>query len=253
LTVAHYFVSDVHLREDHPDRDQRFRAWLSRLTPADALVIVGDLCDFWMSARFTEDQLAGYPSLQALSEFTRRGGSLAILAGNHDAWLCPFYARALGAQIIEEPHDMTVYGLRVRLGHGHRQGAQRLWKTAMESRAFFRAFGRLPHPIARLLDRILTWKNDLGLLENEARHLRSYRAYAAACQKVADLVVIGHVHRRVDESDAVPRLIVLGGWQHQSSYLTIDEQSAIFHVLSDDERVEDPDSSALPCHSSQTC
>ncbi len=95
--MAHYFASDIHLREDRPDRDQRFRAWVRDLTPADTLVIVGDLCDFWMSARCTEDQLASYPSLRALEEFTRRGGSLEILAGNHDAWLCPFYARALGA------------------------------------------------------------------------------------------------------------------------------------------------------------
>ncbi len=251
--MAHYFVSDVHLREDQPKRDSRFRAWLGRLTPADALVIVGDLCDFWMSARSSEDQLASYPSLQALAEFTRKGGSLAIMAGNHDAWLCPFYARTLGARIIDEPHDMTIDGLRVRLVHGHHQGAQRLWKTAMESRAFFRAFGLLPRPLARPLDRILAWKNDRGLHEDEARHLRLYRAYAAACRDVADLVIFGHVHSRTDDAEAIPRLVVLGGWQRQSSYLTIDEAGASFHVLFDGEHPEDPGSSAWPCHSSQTC
>ena len=49
--MPHYFASDVHLRIDRPDRDRRFRAWLGRLTRDDALVIVGDLCDFWMGAR----------------------------------------------------------------------------------------------------------------------------------------------------------------------------------------------------------
>ena len=81
LTVAHYFASDVHLRDDHPERDDRFRSWVGGLTAADSLVIVGDLCDFWMGARVPERRLASCPSLRALAEFRRRGGSLAIMAG----------------------------------------------------------------------------------------------------------------------------------------------------------------------------
>jgi UDP-2,3-diacylglucosamine hydrolase len=232
--VAQYFASDVHLRADHPERDRRFRSWLGGLTTADALVIVGDLCDFWMGARESERRLAEYPSLRALAEFRRRGGSLAIMAGNHDHWLCPFYERALGAEIIEEPADRVIHGLRVRMVHGHRLGARRLWKAGMESYTFFRAFGWLPGPIARPLDRVLIWKNERGLLADEERHLRVYRCYAASCRDVADVVVIGHVHRPVDEAGDGSRLIVLGGWQHRSSYLRIDESGANFCVLSDD-------------------
>jgi UDP-2,3-diacylglucosamine hydrolase len=157
------------------------------------------------------------------------------MAGNHDLWLSPFYARALGAEIIEEPCDRVIHGIRVRMVHGHRLGARRLWKAGMESHAFFRAFGLLPRPLARPLDRALTWKNERGLLDDEERHLRVYRAYAASCRDVADLLVIGHVHRSVDESGDGPRLIVLGGWHHRSSYLKIDETGASFHVVLDHE------------------
>jgi UDP-2,3-diacylglucosamine hydrolase len=235
LTVAYYFASDVHLRDDHPERDDRFRSWVGGLVPTDSLVIVGDLCDFWMGARVAERRLAAHPSLRALAEFRRQGGSLAIMAGNHDLWLCPFYARALGAEILEEPADLAVYGLRIRLVHGHRLGARRLWKAGMESHAFFRAFGWLPWPLARPLDRVLTWKNERGLLDDEERHLRVYRAYAATCRAAADIVVIGHVHRAVDESGSVPRLVVLGGWQYRSSYLKVDEAGAIHCVILDRE------------------
>jgi UDP-2,3-diacylglucosamine hydrolase len=238
LTVAHYFASDVHLRDDHPERDDRFRSWIGGLEPTDSLVIVGDLCDFWMAAREPEHRLAQYPSLKALGEFRRRGGSLAIMAGNHDHWLCPFFGRALGAEIVEEPHDRAIHGLRVRMVHGHRLGARRLWKAGMESYAFFLAFGWLPLPMARPLDRILTWKNERGLLDDEERHLRVYRTYAASCRDVTDLVVIGHVHRPVDETHDGPRLIVLGGWQYRSSYLKIDDAGASFHVVPDPEATE---------------
>ncbi len=110
-------------------------------------------------------------------------------------------------------------------------------RPAMESHAFFRAFGWLPGPIARPLDRVLTWKNERGLLADEERHLRVYRAYAASCRDSADIVVIGHVHRAVDEAGESPRLIVLGGWQHRSSYLKIDEAGA---TLSCDSRSTSP-------------
>jgi UDP-2,3-diacylglucosamine hydrolase len=229
--VTHYFASDVHLRDDHPQRDDRFRRWVGRLDAGDALMIVGDLCDFWMGARQSERRLAANPSLRALADFRSRGGSLAIMAGNHDRWLCPFYERALGAEIVEEPADRVIHGLRVRLVHGHLLGARRRWKAGMESHAFFRAFGALPLPIARPLDQVLTWKNERGLLDDEERHLRVFRAYAASCRGSADLVVLGHVHRPVDESGEGPRLIVLGGWQHRSSYLKIDETGATFHVV----------------------
>jgi UDP-2,3-diacylglucosamine hydrolase len=225
--VAHYFASDVHLRADQPDRDRRFGSWVGRLTAADSLVIVGDLCDFWMGARQRDDELAGCPSLRALAAFRCRGGSLAIMPGNHDAWLCPFYSRELGAEIIAEPFDLTIHGLRMRLVHGHLLGARKPWKAWMESRTFFRMFGGLPGPIARGLDQVLAWNNERGLLDDEERHLRVYRAYAATCRDLADIVVLGHVHRPVDEAEDSPRLVVLGGWQHHSSYLRIDERGAM--------------------------
>jgi UDP-2,3-diacylglucosamine hydrolase len=231
--LAYYLASDIHLRDDHPERAYRFCNWLGQLKPDDDLVIIGDLCDFWMAARYSERQLAEHTSLAALADFRRGGGSLSIMAGNHDAWICPFYERELGARILAEPYDMVVHGLRVRLVHGHRLGARRAWKAGLESRAFFRVFGRLPGTVARPLDRVLAWKNDRGRARDEQRHLGVYRSFAAECRGLADLVVIGHVHQPVDEPEWNPRMIVLGGWQHEYSYLLIDEQGAHFHVSPD--------------------
>jgi len=231
--VAHYFASDVHLRFDRPERDQRFAAFLTRLNAGDALWIVGDLCDFWMGARHSAAELLRCESLQKLAQFRREGGALAVMAGNHDIWLGPFYVSQLGATMIAEPYDLESFGLRIRVVHGHLLGARRPWKAWMESRAFFETFHRLPGPIAQRLDRTLTRRNERELDADEERHLRVFREYAAACRGSADLVVIGHVHRPVDEPGASPRLIVLGGWQHRSSYLKVDASGALFHIEGD--------------------
>jgi UDP-2,3-diacylglucosamine hydrolase len=228
--VAHYFASDVHLRFDQPDRDRRFHAWLSRLTPGDSLVIVGDLCDFWMAARRREIKLFHSESLRALADFRRQGGSLAIMPGNHDVWLCPFYETELGAAVVSEPYDLKIHGQRLRLVHGHLLGARKRWKSMLETHAFFEAFGHTPRPLAMMLDSLLTRRNERTLADDEARHMRIYRSYADDCRAVADLVVIGHVHTPADLAESRPRLIVLGGWQAHSNYLKIDESGAITHV-----------------------
>jgi UDP-2,3-diacylglucosamine hydrolase len=248
--VAHYFASDIHLRFDRPDRDRRFHTWLSQLTRDDSLVIVGDLCDFWMGSRRRDFDLNRCESLRALAEFRRQGSSLSIMPGNHDAWLCPFYQDQLGAQILTEPHDMTIHDLRLRLVHGHLLGARRPWKALMESRAFYEAFGHVPGPIARAMDRVLAWRNERGLEADEERHLRVYRDYAASCRGIADLVIVGHVHRPVYDVASVPRLVVLGGWQNRTSYLKIDSAGARFHV----ERAgaDVPGATGLPHHSAFT-
>jgi UDP-2,3-diacylglucosamine hydrolase len=238
VTVAHYFASDVHLRFDHPERDQRFTSFLGRLSGDDALWIAGDLCDFSMGARHSAADLLLCESLSALVRFRRGGGTLAIMAGNHDIWLGPFYANELGATLIAEPYDLVSFGLRIRLVHGHRLGARRAWKGWMESRAFFEAFHRLPRGIAERLDRTLTRSNERELYAEEERHLRVFRDYAATCRHVADLVVIGHVHRPVDEPGTSPRLIVLGGWQRRSSYLKVDASGARFCI--EDDHAQDP-------------
>jgi UDP-2,3-diacylglucosamine hydrolase len=232
--LSFYLASDVHLRMDHPDRGKRFSSWVRGLGKTESLLIAGDLCDFWMGARSSESELMNCEGLRALADFRGRGGSLCVMAGNHDRWLCPFYERALGASIVAEPFDATVHGIRLHLVHGHLLGARRKWKAAMESQPFFRAFGKLPSPLATRLDQLLESNNARGLDDDEQRHLVVFRRYASSKRGLADLVVLGHVHRAVDEpgqEPSDPRMIVLGGWQHGSSYLRLDASGASFHVL----------------------
>jgi UDP-2,3-diacylglucosamine hydrolase len=230
LTVAFYFVSDIHLRFDCPDRDVRFRAWLDGVSTQDVLVILGDLCDFYLAARSSADELLQSSSLQALAAFTKAGGSLAIMPGNHDRWLGPFYEARLGAATLAEPCDLHAHGVRVRLVHGHLLGARRRWKSLLESRAFFAAFGGLPRPVAQRLDHVLAWRNLRDLEADEERHLGAFREYARACKGLADIVVVGHVHCALEDTQSSPRLIVLGGWQRRAGSLKIDASGATFRI-----------------------
>ena len=126
--MACYLASDIHLRMDRPERARRFARWVRQLEDDASLLVAGDLCDFWMVARQREKELMESEGLGALADFRARGGSLAILPGNHDLWICPFYERTLGATLLREPYDTTIPGCRLHVVHGHLLGARRKWK-----------------------------------------------------------------------------------------------------------------------------
>lgn len=229
-TVPVYFASDMHLRLDRPDRARRLARWVRGLESDDALFLVGDVCDFWFASRQRHATPTACEGLKALAEFRARGGALTVLPGNHDQWLGPFYRRVLGARFVEGPQIVEAYGVRLSLNHGHRVGGRPSWKAGLESRAFLAAFERLPGPVARRLDRVLDRSNDQGRAADEARHLAVFRRHLDAERPPADIAVFGHVHTPNDETVGGLRMVVLGGWQHQASYLKVDESGAALVV-----------------------
>lgn len=228
--MADYFLSDVHLRLDQPDRGRRLARLVDRLGADDTLTIVGDLCDFWYAARQNRTDPMSCPGLRSLARFVDRGGPITILAGNHDAWIGPFYERTLGARFLPDALDVEVQGLRLHLAHGHRLGAQTPWKGALTSRAFLAAFRKVPTPIADALGALLKRTNDRHQDDFDRRGLDSFRQVALRFGDDHDIVIFGHVHKPMDTGEARPRLVVLGGWFERSCYLVV-EGGVATHVV----------------------
>ena len=75
-----------------------------------------------------------------------------------------------------------MYGLRLRLVHGHLLGRQPAWKAWMESRAFFAAFATCPGRSPGCSIERCCPANRAPARADEERHLRVYRDYAAGLQ-----------------------------------------------------------------------
>jgi UDP-2,3-diacylglucosamine hydrolase len=221
--MASFFISDVHLRLDRPERGRRLARFLEGVAPDDDLTIVGDLTDFWFASRQQHGSPLQCEGLRALIRRRDAGGRTTVLLGNHDTWMGPYYRRVFGADVVVEPLDVVSHGLRIRLVHGHLLGARSSWKAAMESRAFLHAFGLLPAAVANRLAMKLKRSNARLLDKTDARHRVIYRRYAGTVADEVDLLVVGHIHIQWDDPSPSPRLVVLGGWHSATSYLRVDE------------------------------
>ena len=230
--MALYFLSDVHLRLDHPERSRRLRAFADRLGDGDRLIIVGDLADFWYASRQKHQPNSMCEGLQSLIRFLKRGGNLSLIPGNHDASLDAFYRETLGVGFLPLAQDLVENGTRIHVTHGHTIGARAFWKAWMESHAFLQAFRMLPRPVASSLDRLLNTANEIERDKINLKHLARFRHHADTLLARADLVIFGHVHQVHDDS-ASPRMIVLGGWHQRSSFLRVDE-NGIELIVQDD-------------------
>jgi UDP-2,3-diacylglucosamine hydrolase len=221
--VPDYFLSDVHLRLDEPDRGRRLAGVVDRLGGDDSLTIVGDLCDFWYVARQIDSDPMACPGLRSLASFRDRGGAITVLAGNHDAWIGTFYERTLGARFLPDTLEVEVQGLRMFIAHGHRLGAHTAWKTVLKGRAFLEVFRRVPSPLANALGAELRRVNLKNQEAFDRKGLAVYRKYAERHIGGHDLIILGHVHSPLDTAPNRPRLVVLGGWHARNCYLVVKD------------------------------
>jgi UDP-2,3-diacylglucosamine hydrolase len=109
------FVSDLHLA---PGMPRTFEAWERHLldTPADAVVVLGDLFELWVgddmrSAAFERrcvELLAAASSRHAV----------AIMVGNRDFLLGSSMLRDCGATGLPDPTLLVAWGRRLLLTHG---------------------------------------------------------------------------------------------------------------------------------------
>jgi UDP-2,3-diacylglucosamine hydrolase len=109
-------ISDLHLE---PTDTATFDAWQGYLqtTPADAVVILGDLFEVWVG-----DDAAALPGFEAqCAEVLRRAAErrpLFFMHGNRDFLVGAAFAAQCGLKLLDDPTVLVLHGKRWLLSHG---------------------------------------------------------------------------------------------------------------------------------------
>jgi len=215
------FVSDLHLDEATPNVTAGFMAFIARETPhAAALYILGDLAETWIG---DDDDSASAATVRDALRQAAKQCPTYLMHGNRDFLFGARLAAETGAQLIEDPHVITMAGTRVLLAHGD------AYCTADVEYQRARALFRSPQWQRETLARPLAERREMARqLRAQSRAANANKAdnimdvterdLVAAMQALHCTVMVhGHTHRpgvhEVPMADGeVARRYVLGDW-----------------------------------------
>lgn len=229
-----HFISDLHLSAEQPALTQLFAQYLQlQACKADALFILGDMFEVWLGDDMV---LAEYQvAIDAIKELTGNGVAVYVMYGNRDFLMREQFEKMTGAQLINDPTIIDLFGTPTLLMHGD---------TLCTDDTEYQAF--------RNMVRNPDWQNDfLSKPADERLAIASdYRekSKVATQHKANDIMDVnqqqvesvmrehnvtqlihGHTHRpghhqfNIEKNDV--KRLVLADWKNNTgSYLVCDEQ-----------------------------
>lgn len=224
-------VADAHLGSADRADEEAFHDFVEAVPLlGDALLVVGDLFDFWFEYRSVVPRRP-FRTVAKLAALVERGVPVTVFGGNHDRWGGSFWARDLGIPFYGDGADLDVAGRLSHVAHG-------------DGLAELKLGSRLLHRITRLPATVALFRAlhpDLGFslahllsdgLAETNRTEEAIRLAAAAVEAYAralldrrpelELVVFGHTHRTLLVEHAPGRFYLNPGqWLGDHAYAVV--------------------------------
>ena len=209
------FISDLHLAGDTP---RTFAAWADYLrgTPADAVLILGDLFEAWVGDDARGEGFEARSAAVLADAAAQR--TLGFMVGNRDFLLGPAMLEACGVIALADPTVVTAFDQRVLLTHGDAMCigdvAYQQFRGVVRSDAWQRDFLGRPLDERRAAARALRAEGTRRKAESGPWHdVDRQTAIDALRAAAAQTLIHGHTHRPGTEVLA-PGLVrhVLSDW-----------------------------------------
>lgn len=230
-------ASDVHLGAIAPEQEEAFLRWLAAVPDmASALVLNGDLFDFWFE--FPSGIPRGYDRpLSVLREVVEAGVPVTLMGGNHDWWGGRYLREEIGVEFLQDPVERSWAGFRTLLAHGDGLGRgdlpYRFLRLVLRGRLTRWAFGRLGPDlggraaawVSRTEDRWHAPEDETT--KTRARALEAWAVALLRSRPDLDLVALGHTHIPVlREIEPGRWYLNTGDWVYNRTYAALSTGSA---------------------------
>ena len=237
-----YFLSDFHLgAPNHAvslEREMRIIQFLGDIKEkAAAIVIVGDLFDFWYEYRKVVPK--GYVRiLGQLGRITDAGIPVYFFVGNHDMWMRGYFEEELNIPVYHEPTEFEWNGKKFLIGHGDGLGpgdhGYKFLKKIFRNKFCQWLFGILPPAAGMGLANYLSRRSRAVTGQIEEEFLGEENEWLVIyCKEILqkkyfDYLIFGHRHLPIDfKFKNGSRYINLGDWIRYDSYAVYDGESLI--------------------------
>jgi cytidylate kinase/UDP-2,3-diacylglucosamine diphosphatase len=227
-------IADLHLDPQRSLSWRAFEGWLASLERVPALLVLGDLFEYWLGpAQARDPAYAGL--LAALRARARAGTALHFLRGNRDFLLGPDFEGAVEGRVHAGGLiGRTSSGARVLFLHGDElatrdRSYQRL-RRVLRSRAVRALAHAAPIGLAEAAARALRGKSERAVAAKSAAYVELQAGAAAAwcAASRASHVVCGHAHRyRAELLEQGARWIVLDAFGGARDVLLVTEEGEL--------------------------
>ena len=223
------FISDLHLDPARPAVIAALAEFLQENSNCDALYILGDLFEAWVGD--DDDAPLALDIANLFRTFIAAGSPLFLMVGNRDFMLGTAFCEAVGAQLLQDPTVIDLYGTPTLLMHGDSLC------TRDEEYMKFRAMARSPQWQAQMMASSL---DDRRALAAQLRTI-SKDAGSNKAQDIMDVtpeevdrlmsearvtrLIHGHTHRPARHQVAEGERIVMGDWDAKGWYIEATSKS----------------------------
>lgn len=242
-----YFVSDVHLGEskeqsERDKQDKLFVSWLNLVSKdAEKIFLLGDIFDFWFEHRNNIPNYYGRV-LSKLQELIENGIEIHFFVGNHDTWTFGYLEKQIGLIVHYEPEEITLYGKKIVMGHGHNLKVDepiplKIMNSLFNSKWLYKTITIVVNPdlmmwFGRSWSRSRTdEKKEVPQFKGEKEFVTIYCNRYLKKQSDVKYFIFGHLHTPIAypllESDST--LFILSSWV---------EDTIVYGVLSPDGTLE---------------
>ncbi len=209
------FISDLHLSEDTPDRNQLFISYLKKWRGnIDALYILGDFFDYWLGnddkTPFTEMMI------NCLRDFTQYT-PIYFIGGNHDFAIDDKFASDTNIKLLPDCSIINIDNNKILISHGDvfctLDVNYQQMKKILQNKLVIYLLKKLPLSFRRKLKDKL--KKEAHGSYSESRpdiyNVVDDTIYKYAKKANANFVVHGHTHRPgyylvVSDKNVMPRI-----------------------------------------------
>ncbi|MCD8210863.1 MAG: UDP-2,3-diacylglucosamine diphosphatase [Prevotella sp.] len=239
-----YILSDAHLGslaiKHARTQERRLVRFLDEIKhKAEAIYLLGDMFDFWYEYKYVVPK--GYTRfLGKISELSDLGVEVHYFTGNHDIWTYGYLEKECGVILHTKPTTVDIHGKLFYLAHGDGLGDKdkgfHIIRSIFHNRWCQRMFSAL-HPRWGMAFG-LTWAKHSRLKREDGKELpfqgEDKEALVLYTKKYMkdhpniDYFIYGHRHIQLDvELSSKTRLLIIGDWITQFTYLIFDGENLI--------------------------